>query len=86
MGLFQLEGERGLEFLKKGEIMNGVRYYKRLANKLEFFMGQNGTRHFLQDRAPCHRSKIELAWFLQRPHIQLVKWPRKSPNIEAVWA
>jgi hypothetical protein len=54
----QLEGEREVGVLKKEEMMNGVRYCQLLDDKLEFFMFQNGTSHFLQDRACCHRSKI----------------------------
>jgi hypothetical protein len=60
-----------------------------LDDKLEFIMGQHGTSHFLQDGATCYRSKIVTAWFQQRPHIQLVKWPSNSPElypIKTVWA
>jgi hypothetical protein len=55
LGLLQLEGAGGLEFLKPGEMINGVRYCQVLEDKLELFMAQNNTTHFLQDGAPCHR-------------------------------
>jgi hypothetical protein len=54
-GCFSWRGRGGLEFLKKVEMMNGVRYSKLLDDKLEFFMGQHGTSHFLQGGAPCHQ-------------------------------
>jgi transposase len=69
-------------------MMNGVRYHKLLDDKLEFFLGQHGTSHFLQDMAPCNQSKIVSAWFQQRPHIKLVKCPINSPvfnPIETIW-
>ncbi len=50
MGLHQLEGG-GLEFLKPGEMMNGVRYRQVLEDKLELFLAQHNTTHFLQDGA-----------------------------------
>ncbi len=68
--------------------MNGVGYHQLLDDKLEFFMGQHGTSHFLQDGAPCHQSKTVSASFQQRPKIQLEKWPCNSPNLnpnETVW-
>jgi transposase len=74
-GCFSWRGRGGIEFLKTGEMMNGLRYRQLLEEKLEFFMDRHGCTHFLQDGAPCHRSKIVTAWFRQRPNIQLVDWP-----------
>ena len=70
-------------------MMNGVRYRRILDEKLELFMMQHGTTHFLQDGAPCHKSKIVTAWFQERLHISLIDWPGNSPDlnpIENVWA
>ena len=60
-GSFSWLGRGGLEFLQKGKMMNGVRYHWILDEKLELFMTQHGTTHFLQDGAPCHTSKIVTA-------------------------
>ena len=86
---FSWRGRGGLEFLKKGEMMNGVRYVQVLGDKLVPFMQIHGTTHFLQDGAPCHRAKIVSDWFKERPDIQLIKWPGNSPDfnpIENVWS
>ncbi len=83
-GCFSWRGRLGLEFLKIGEMMNGLRYCQLLDEKLEFFMSQHGTSCFLQDGAPCHRSKIVTTWFQQRPHIKLVKLPRNSPDLNPI--
>ncbi len=86
---FSWKGRGALEFLKQGEMMNGARYRKILDEKLELFMHQHGATHFLQDGAPCHRSRIVSDWFRERPNIILIDWPGNSPDlnpIENCWA
>ncbi len=51
-------GRGALEFLEKDEMTNGACYRRILDDKLEFFMHQHGISHFLQDCAPCNKSKI----------------------------
>ena len=88
-GCFSWKGRGSIEFLKKGEMMNGQRYRQILDEKLELFMQLHGTSHFLQDGAPCHRSKIVSTWFSERPNITLIDWPGNSPDlnpIENCWA
>ena len=51
---FSWRGQGGIEMLKTGEMMNGVRYRQLLEEKLELFMDRQGCTHFLQDGAPCH--------------------------------
>jgi hypothetical protein len=68
-GCFSWRGRDALEWLDKGEMMNGVRYRRILDEKLERFMIGHGTTHFLQDGAHCHKSKIVSTWFKERPYI-----------------
>ena len=81
MGLFFMDG---LEFLKKGEMMNGDRYLKVLDDKLELFMQMHGCKYFLQDSAPCHKSKKVTKWFQDHPEIELIKWPGNSPDLNPI--
>ncbi len=86
---FSWKGRGALEFLDQGEMMNGQRYRRLLDEKLELFMHQHETNHFLQDGAPCHKAKIVTQWFKERPNIKLIKWPGNSPDLnpnENVWA
>jgi hypothetical protein len=46
-GCFSWMGRRALEFLEKGEMMNGAPYRKILDGELELFMHQHRTSHFL---------------------------------------
>jgi hypothetical protein len=63
---FSWRGRGGLGFLKPGETMNGVRYRQVLEDKLELFMAQHNSTHFIQDGATCHRSKVMTKWFAER--------------------
>jgi hypothetical protein len=74
---FSWRGRGGLEFLKPGD-------RQVLEDKLELFMAQHNTTHFLQDGAPCHRSKLVTKWFAKKPHIQLIKWPGNSPDLNPI--
>ncbi len=69
--------------------MKGMRYCRILDEKLELFMRQHGTSHFLQDGAPYHKSKLISSWFQERLHIKLIDWPGNSPDlnpIENAWS
>ena len=48
----------GLYFLTPGTSMNGSKYVNLLKSKLLLHMSVHNTLIFMQDGAPCHRSKI----------------------------
>ncbi len=81
---FSWKGRGGIEFLQNGEMMNGTRYRRILEEKLVLFMHKHQCSHFLQDGAPCHRSKIVTEWFQQHPTITLIDWPGNSPDLNPI--
>jgi len=48
----------GISFLPPGTNMNGPRYVELLAEKLKMHMAVHNCTIFVQDGAPCHRSKV----------------------------
>ena len=83
-GSFSYGRSGGIEFMGKGEMMTGERYLRLLDEKLEEKMEEHGCDHFLQDSAPCHKAKVVTKWFLERPHITLIKWPGNSPDLNPI--
>jgi hypothetical protein len=65
-------------------MMNSQHYLKLLNDKLELFMSLHKTTHFPQDGAPCHKAKIVMKWFKERPNITLIKWPGNSPDLNPI--
>jgi transposase len=81
-------GRGGLYFLPQKLMMNGDRYLDVLKNHLLPFMVIQKATHFLQDGAPCHKSK-KITEFLMENKLQVIDWPGNSPDlnpIENVWA
>jgi hypothetical protein len=76
-GCSSWKGRGALEWLKKGEMMNGVSYRQILDERLELFMRQLGTTHLLQDGASYYKSNLVSSWFRERPSLQLINWPGK---------
>jgi hypothetical protein len=83
-------GRGGLYFLPPNTTMNGVRYKMVLENHLLPFMELHKTKWFLQDGAPCHKSKVVMGRLKEMENkFKVMDWPGNSPDlnpIENCWA
>ena len=87
-GCFSSVGRGGLFFLPAKTTMNGPRYVDVLREHLFLFMDRHHSTHFLQDGAPCHRSKLTTAFLKDNADFAIMDWPGNSLDlnpIENVW-
>ena len=76
-------GVAALSFLPPGTTMNGEKYVQMLSEKLKLHLHLHNCQIFMQDGAPCHRSKVAKN-FLDNNNIDLLKWPRNSPDLNPI--
>ena len=86
-GAMSQHGIGGLFFLPSGTTMNGEKYAQLLSDKLQLHMHVHKCNIFMQDGAPCHRSKL-VTNFLKKKKVKVLDWPGNSHDlnpIENLW-
>ena len=86
-GAMSQHGIGGLFFLPSGTTINGEKYVQLLSDKLQLHMQVHRCNIFMQDGAPCHRSKLVTS-FLKKKEVKVLDWPGNSPDhnqIENLW-
>ena len=79
-GGMPINGMAELFFLPPGTTMNGQKYVDLLKDKLELHMATHKCKIFMQNGAPCHRSKI-VTQFFKSKKIQILDWSGNSPDL-----
>jgi transposase len=78
-------GRGGLYFLPKNTTMNGERYKTVLEHHLLPFMRIHGATFFLQDGAPCHKSKLVMNRLKEmEKEFTVLDWPGNSPDLNPI--
>ena len=78
-------GRGSLYFLPAGTTMNSDRYSMVLEEKLFPWMRIHGCKSFLQDSAPCHKSKKSMALLKsQENNFTVLDWPGNSPDLNPI--
>ena len=76
-GAISENGVAGLFFLPLGTTKNGPRYVELLEEMLKTHMAVHNCTVFMQDRAPCHRSKVATT-FLAKNKIKVLDSGKKQ--------
>jgi transposase len=79
------KGRGGLYFLPKNCTMNGERYKEVLDDHLIPFMRLHKSKYFLQDGAPCHKSKKVMDHLKEfKKEFGILDWPGNSPDLNPI--
>lgn len=76
-------GRAGMYFLPKKCTMNGERYITVLEEHLLNFFELHDCQMFMQDGAPCHKSKKVMKWLADHT-IPVLDWPGNSPDLNPI--
>lgn len=76
-------GRGSLYFLPKNKTMNGDRYKMVMEENLIPFMNYHRAKTFMQDGAPCHRSK-KVMEVLRKEKFSILDWPGNSPDLNPI--
>ena len=76
-------GRGGLYFLPKNKKMNGEAYIKVLEEHMLSMFRIHNCEMFMQDSAPCHKSKKVMKFF-QDKNINVLDWPGNSPDLNPI--
>ena len=72
-----------LHILPRNTRMDSALYREVLSKHLRYSMRKTGTKIFQQDGAPCHKSRMMMAWF-KKQGITLLDWPGQSPDMNPI--
>ena len=72
-----------LHILPRNTRMDSALYREVLSKHLRYSMRKTGTKIFQQDRAPCHKLRLMMAWF-KKQGITLLDWPGQSPDMNPI--
>ena len=76
-----------LHILPRNTRMDSALYREVLSKHLGYSMRKTGTKIFQQDGAPCHKSRLMMAWF-KKQGITLLDWLGQSLDMnpsENLW-
>ena len=76
-------GKAGLYFLQPGTTMNDAKYLDLLKDKLEIHTMVYDCNVFMNDGAPCHRTK-SVKNFLQEKIADILNWSVNSPDLNPI--
>ena len=82
-GAMSRNGVAALSFLPPEITMNGPKYVQMLSEKLKLHLQVHNCQIFMQDGAPCHRSKV-VKNSLDSNNIDLLEWPGNSLDLNPI--